>query len=286
MTIRALSVAAIAIVATFAACRNEAIVISSEAEIAAHRQFVLTTIRGADGCVDAIQRSPEIGYDEALRLTLQVDRNGQARLVDLQTTSITDIMTVCRRQIEAAVSQWKYQPFEHEGRATTVQIVERVRILPAERWRTPRREFPQIDNIESVTITSRRDFGLVACGNGRIAYIVQIRGNGDVTIRERLHGSVEGGPFEVEGPTHRSRIDRDAVESLIAQFHAADFFSLEEEYVSGITDQPGQTLTFETDADRANVTDYVGETVGMPLVVRDLEVAIDATAGSGPLRCA
>ena len=79
-------------------------------------------------------------------------------------------------------------------------------------------------------------------------------------------------------------IGRDIVERLVERFRAAHFFSLEPEYVSGTTDQPGQKLTFETGTDRASVVDYVGETVGMPLVVRDLEVAVDA-AGLGPLQC-
>jgi hypothetical protein len=274
--------------AALAGCTN-ALVITSPTEIAAHRQFEAPIIRGADACVDEISRIQEVGYGAFADFSLHVDRMGHARVVEILGLSQDSLpnagTTACRHQVEAVTATWRYRPFEQRSRPVMAQITERVLMLPEERWRAPRRPFPEVV-LDSVLITLERMPSLYICDRDRSAsYVLHIRGDGDVTYTERVRNTVVGGPLLVDGPTRRYRVSPDDVERLVDQFRSADFFSLEEEYASGITDQPGQILIFDTGVERATVRDYVGETVGMPLVVRDLEVAVDATAGLPRLLC-
>lgn len=277
---------------SLAACTGDPVVVSDASEIVSHRMGPLL-IRGADVCVDEISRMQEVGYGDHAMITMRVDRTGDVTFVsaeplDLATFGLANLASAdCQRQIALAIDSWRYRPFERNGRAIKAEIVERVLFLPAERWRVPPRQFPPVPSLDSVVITLERWPSLYICEGDRSAsYILQIRGNGDVTIRERVRNSVtQGAPLLVDGPVRRFRIDRASVERLVEQFRAANFFSLEAEYASGITDQPGQELTFETSANRASVLDYVGETVGMPMVLRELQVAVDAAAGLEPLRC-
>jgi hypothetical protein len=137
-----------------------------------------------------------------------------------------------------------------------------------------------------VLIRLERVPSLVRCDDDRSAsYVLDIQGNGEVTYKERVYNPAGSGPLLVDGPVRRYRVNPQDVERLVDQFRAADFFSLQEEYVSGVTDQSGQRLTFDTGTERTTVVDYVGEMVGMPVVVRELEVAVDAVAGLEPLLC-
>ncbi len=262
------------------ACADQPVLVADRSEVEAHREFAAPIIRGVDECAGEISQLP-IRYGGFVSLTLEVDRHGQARLIDVLEPppfALDNIATpACRRQLEVATEAWRYQPFERDGRATKAQIAERALILPAERWRVPRRQFPAIANLDSVLITLTRRRGMAFCDGDRTAfYELQIRGDGRVTTRLPMPGPDQ---------TRSHRIDRVDVERLVEQFRAASFFSLEEEYRAGFTDQPMQILTFEAGAVQASVLDSVGEMVGMPLVVRDLEVAVDAAAGLEPLRC-
>jgi hypothetical protein len=168
----------------------------------------------------------------------------------------------CQRQIALVIESWRYHPFERNGRAIEAEIVERVLFLPAERWRTTPREF------SASVVGFRSDyFGKVArphcCEGDRSAsYVLQIRGTGEATMTERAWSNVPGSPLFVDAPARHFTIDRDTVERLVEQFRVANFFSLEEEYGSGITDQPGQILTFETSTDRAQVIGLPGRDGG------------------------
>lgn len=287
----ALTVALCAGVAvSLAACVGDAFIVGDNSEIASHRVDP-PLIRGADACVDDVSRTQEVGYGEHALITMRVDRTGHVTFVDAErsgasTYGLRNLASPdCQSQIALATEGWRYRPFERNGRAIEAEIVERVLFLPAERWRTTPREFPQV-LLDSVVITLERRPALVVCEGDRSAsYVLQIRGTGEVTMTERVHNNVPSGPPLVDAPARHFTIGRDAVERLVEQFRVANFFSLEEEYGSGITDQPEQILTFETSTDRARVLDYVGETVGMPIVVRDLQLAVDAAAGLEPLRC-
>lgn len=286
-----LAVALCAGVATSLAACADPVVVSDASEISSHR-IGPPLIRGADVCVDEISRMQEVGYGDHALTTMRVDRTGHVTFVSAEpsgasTFGLRNLASAdCQSQIALAVENWRYRPFERNSRAIEAEIVERVLFLPAERWRTNPREFPQM-LLDSVVITLERWPALYFCeGDRSPSYVLQIRGDGSVTIRgKEVQWGDDHVPRLVEAPVRRFSIGPDAVERLVEQFRAANFFSLDEEYRSGITDQPGQILTLEIGSERARVLDYVGEMVGMPMVVRDLQEAVDAAAGLAPLRC-
>ena len=51
-------------------------------------------------------------------------------------------------------------------------------------------------------------------------------------------------------------------------------------YVSGITDNPAYETSIFFDGMSKSVLDYVGQSVGMPSTVSDLEAAIDRLSGA------
>jgi hypothetical protein len=273
-----------------AACASEPRLIENADEIAAHRVLFDPIVRGADACVDEIRRDPNIGYILTSDVTLDVDRLGHARVV-LATgpwRRFTEVVVVeCQSQIQESIARWRYRAFEGGDLHSPTRIRERVLLLPAERWRTLRRPFPRITDPSDVTITLRRERGFYQfCEDSRSEdYTLQIRGDGDVRFTERVRRSNESGTVMVDAPVRGYSIDPAIVTQLVNQFRAAHFFSLEEEYVSGILHQSAQVLTFQVANEEARVADYVGETVGMPLVVRDLQNAVDAAAGLAPLPC-
>ena len=67
---------------------------------------------------------------------------------------------------------------------------------------------------------------------------------------------------------------------LVKQFQGAGFFRLKSEYRAGVTDNPTFVVTIDTGHGSKSVVDYVGEDVGMPASVKQLENAIDAAAGT------
>jgi hypothetical protein len=273
-----------------AACASDPRFIGNAEEIAAHRVRFDPIVRGADACVDEIRRDPNIGYIVTSDVTLDVDRFGHARVV-LATgpwRRFTEVFAAeCLSQIQESAARWRYRAFEGNDLLSRTRIQERVLLLPAERWRTPRRRFPRITDPAEVIITLRRERGFYQfCEESRSEdYTLQIRGDGDVRFRGRVRRTSESGTVMVDAPVRGYSIDPAIVTHLVNQFRAADFFSLEEEYVSGILHQSAQILILQVANEEARVADYVGETVGMPLVVRDLQNAVDAAAGLTPLPC-
>ena len=126
--------------------------------------------------------------------------------------------------------------------------------------------FPEVKNWYSVRITLDRDLCGVICP----AYAVEVAGDGTVAFQERNCATKFNQP---------EKISQAAVKDLVAKFRAANFLSLKEHYVrTGAFDFPTNTLTLSYDAVPKTVVDYAGVIDGMPLVVKDLQNAVDDTA--------
>ncbi len=67
---------------------------------------------------------------------------------------------------------------------------------------------------------------------------------------------------------------------LLERFRNANFFSLKNEYRAGVTDNPTYCLELVVGSKKKIITDDVGEWVGMPAAVTELEEAVDQTADS------
>ncbi|MEO9623771.1 MAG: DUF6438 domain-containing protein [Qipengyuania citrea] len=128
-----------------------------------------------------------------------------------------------------------------------------------------------------------------ACFGSCPDYTVTIDGQGNVEFRTR--GENYPGEFEVHrsfsqsdgillAGVHTDKVDPGVVADLVEQFREAEFFSLNDEYRAQITDNPAYILTIDTGTASKTVVDYVGKEVGMPVVVTELQEAVDQAAGS------
>jgi hypothetical protein len=67
---------------------------------------------------------------------------------------------------------------------------------------------------------------------------------------------------------------------LLDDFRAADFWSLDAQYVANVTDLPAYEVSLTVGGTTKVLTDYAGQMVGMPSAVTALEQAIDEAADS------
>ena len=184
----------------------------------------------------------------------------------------------------AAARQWRFRPFSYRGQPVTAQgTVEIAYRVPAQ-WGDQNAQFPPID-YASLRIELSRS----ACFGPCPDYAVRIDGSGGILFSTRgpsLEGAAEvhrefNSDVGVLLPgTHRGRIDRAALDALIARFREARFFSLRPDYTASVTDNPTYRLRFSSGGRTWTVTDYVGRTAGMPAVVTALEDEVDRVAGT------
>ncbi len=260
----------------FGCTRPSPVEITDIQEIAQHRLMSISTVRDAQACVD-----PDIArwgdYYEPATLSLVVDTDGHVTPLSLFGPP------ECRVRLAAMVSLWRYRPFERGGRVVTAHITERIAFAPPERWRVPRRvvtQFaPQFADVTAMKIVLERGVGLSTCGlHTVVGYRLELGGDGTVRFDGTKLGSTWDGPrSEIH---ERSTIDPAEFARLIMQFWDADFGSLEDEYMSGLTDSPGYSLTLESGATRVSVASYVGRSVGAPDVLDSLADEVDRVGGS------
>jgi hypothetical protein len=162
----------------------------------------------------------------------------------------------------------RFRPFIKNGRAVRAAFDDCVWIVPPVQWASPRVPFPAIHNWDTLRIRLSR----TGCYGVCPAYSVEIRGDGEVLFDGEQNVLVIG--------HHRSRIPRDGVAGLVAAFRNAGYFSLKDEYVATITDNPTCTTSIEFDGHKKSLKDYVGFAAGMPEIVMDLEGKIDQVAGT------
>lgn len=109
-----------------------------------------------------------------------------------------------------------------------------------------------------------------ACFGSCPAYVVEITKDGSVTY-EGLSSVAIGGRFH-------SQASSSDVDILVEAFRQADFFSLRDEYMASVTDNPFYIITLTLDGRTKKVVDYVGREAGMPDAVTFLEKEIDRVA--------
>jgi hypothetical protein len=123
--------------------------------------------------------------------------------------------------------------------------------------------------IDTVRIVLERSGCFGTCPS----YGVELRGSGDVLF--------EGDGFVTFAGAHRTRVSPEVVECLLQDFRAADFWSLDPEYVAHVTDLPTYKISLTIGGQTKVLTDYAGQSVGMPAVITALEEAIDQAASTG-----
>jgi hypothetical protein len=183
----------------------------------------------------------------------------------------------------AAVRQWRFRPFEFEGAPVVAVGSVHVEYEGPELWRQPGAKMPAID-YDRLSVMLERGPCLGPCP----VYQVEIKGDGEVVFTGAGQlvdlAGVRMPAMDMNGVLvpgrHVSRIDRPALDALIARFRDAHFFGLKDVYEAEITDSASYVLTFQTGDRRKQVVDYVGDQVGMPGVVAELENEVDRVAGT------
>lgn len=173
----------------------------------------------------------------------------------------------CRPLDARYLKDIRYRPFMRNGTAIAVKVRVAANLYPIERKPSKNIPFPLTD-LSSLRIELWRS----GCFGSCPSYLVSIDGKGNIVW--------SGIDYTVLSGRYRAKIPVGEVQRLVDMFAAANFYSLEDEYVARVTDNPSDIIIFSMGGRRKMIIDYVGLAVGMPKSVADLEAAIDATAGT------
>jgi uncharacterized protein DUF6438 len=128
--------------------------------------------------------------------------------------------------------------------------------------------FPEIHDWSTLRITLSRS----GCYGRCPVYKIEIHGDGTVLYDGTINVAHKG--------RHTAKLSHESLVELVDFFRKANYFSLNDRYASGITDNPTYETSLSFDGASKSVVDYVGQKVGMPSTVSDVEAAIDRISGA------
>jgi hypothetical protein len=160
---------------------------------------------------------------------------------------------------------WKFIPFEVDGRPVTASVREYIDLVPPERLPSVHVPAPAVRPDSKVDIMLLRSMCYGRCP----VYKVSVSTRGIV---------FDGEAFVAAEGRHTDTVDPSAVRALAKKFVAADFYSMREEYRASVTDNSTYVLSIAIDGRKKQVVDYVGQWVGMPAAIVELEDDVDALA--------
>lgn len=179
------------------------------------------------------------------------------------TRGNVDVPSNLLSQAESVVRRTHYQPFERDGHAIWAVFEEGVTILPPEVKPSRHVPFPEVKDWQSVIIKLTR----TGCFGTCPSYEVEVHGDGIVRYQGESYVAILG--------DHHCSVAEENVRELVRSFRETDYYSLRDEYIAGITDNPTYVSSIQIDGKSKTVKYYVGTMIGMPLEVSDLESAID-----------
>ncbi|HKO03417.1 MAG TPA: ankyrin repeat domain-containing protein [Candidatus Acidoferrales bacterium] len=169
-------------------------------------------------------------------------------------------------QVEGEIRQWKFIPFEQNGKAVTAQVEEHLILIPADKQPKNRASAPVVRPNSEVTVTLHRSGSYW----GGPTYTVTVGTDGIV---------FDGRSFVVAPGKHTATVDAGEVRRLAQSFVDAKFYSMNEEYVANnISDLPSSMLSISIDGHSKRIKEYGGFAAGMPRVISKLQDAVYAFA--------
>jgi len=201
------------------------------------------------------------GFNQ-LELTVTISPAGD--VIGAEANAYSDVIRLWP-QIKEEVLGWKFTPFQVNGQPATVRAQEYINFVPPERLPKVHITPPTLRPDSTIAITLRRSGCFGTCPD----YAVTLTPKGIL---------FNGSTFVVAAGKHTASVDPGQVRKLAARFIAADFYSMAPNYVAGVTDNPGYSLAITIDGQKKEVEDYVGQWVGMPAVITELEEAVDELA--------
>jgi hypothetical protein len=163
------------------------------------------------------------------------------------------------------VLQWKFKPFEENGKAVTAEIEEYIDLVPPERLPKRHAAPPSLRRDSGVVITLQR----TGCFGSCPSYNVTVSTEGIV---------FNGHGYVVATGKHTDTAKPEDVRALARKFIAADFYSMDASYRASVTDSPTYVLSIVIDGHKKEVEDYVGEWEGTPAIITELEDEVDSFA--------
>jgi Domain of unknown function (DUF6438) len=163
------------------------------------------------------------------------------------------------------VRRWKFEPFKRHGKAVIAEVEEYMDLVPPGRMPKKHVAPPVIPPDSKIRITLER----TPCFGTCPGYTVTVATDG-IVFNSRRFVAVTG--------TRTDTADTSDVRRLAEKFAAADFYSMDDEYIAGVTDNPTYIVSIEIDGQRKKVLDYAGSSEGMPAVITELEDEVDALA--------
>lgn len=218
---------------------------------------------------DPVYRTGKLkwAFLNAVSACVLVDANGEVQAI-LAVSAVDWINPLVAHDAAQSFLHTRYKPFLRDGKPVPAVVRDSVEVLPLERRPKTARPMPKLRDPSTLSITLSRG----PCMGDCPIYTVELRGDGSV----RFHGD---GSVMMPGD-HRANVSPDAVRALFERFRAAEFFRLYDSYWTPVTDSAAYELTLRFDGHRKKVTDYVGESAGMPPAVTELENAVDSVAGT------
>lgn len=189
-----------------------------------------------------------------------VDAAGRPRALLTELEFRFDPSARSRAARAALAAQW---PVPESGRPFRGYQV--VLNAPPERLPTRHVPFPDTEG-QLVSITLERAGNYDPYG----IYSVTLDSDGEVDFCGLGH-------IKARGP-HQARISRASFEALVQEFRKADFFSLDDHYVSNTAESEDIHLRVRIGDQEKMVMDSGGREVGMPAVIRSLQKAVDEAA--------
>ena len=168
-------------------------------------------------------------------------------------------------QLQGEVAQWKFTPFEKDGKPVIAQVEEYIDLVPPERLPKLHVSPPALRANSDIVIALERS----GCFGSCPSYSVTLRQTG-ITF--------EGGGYVVAAGKHTAAIDASEVRGLAKAFIDADIYSMDSSYTASVTDCPTYTVSISIDGRSKSIQDYMGSWVGMPAVISDLENQVDEFA--------
>ena len=217
------------------------------------------------GQPDLLHANVVFGFREQDGIGLNVIVDEQGKVLSAHAISGRSQFYKEAEQIEL---RRRFKPFEKDGKPVRAKFHDFVKIVPPEKWASPRVPFPAVKDLNSLRIHLDRGNCFGPC----LLYSVDIHGDGQVDFYGGLGMLIPG--------HHHSRISRQAVLELVSHFHRSDYFSLLDRYVYPITDSENVSTSIEFDGQKKSVLDYVGVWCGLPSFIKQLEDSIDETAGT------
>ncbi len=197
-----------------------------------------------------------------LRLTLTVSPAGA--VLDAKTEG-EDEDNKFWPDLRPEVLDWKFVPFEVDGRPVTASVKEYIDLVPPERFPSNHVPAPAVRPDSKVVITLSRSMCYGRCPVYRVSV-----GTEGITF--------DGGAFVAANGRHTDTVNPSAVRALAKKFVAADFYSMRDEYRASVTDNSTYVLSIAIDGHKKQVVDYVGQWVGMPAAIVELEDDVNAFA--------